>query len=66
MFISIDSYLNEYILRDNLSYDKPHEVNIEIFISDNKDEMLISEKIDDDLRIDKTKIQGITISYDEH
>ena len=65
--ITIDSYLSEDILQDSSPPNSPHEVNMEIDISDNEAEMLISENIDDDLRIvvDKTGTQEITISNKE-
>ena len=52
------------ILRDSSPQKSPHELNMEIDISDNEAEMLISENIDDDLRIvvEKTGTQEITMS----
>ena len=40
--IKIDSYLNVDTLRDSLPLNSPHEINMEIDISDNEAEMLIS------------------------
>ena len=40
--ITIDSYLNVDVLRESLPLDSPHQVNMEIDISDNEAEMLFS------------------------